>query len=483
MSKLQWDKQPIRDFFHREKQPFVIVGIVIGILAFVTVTGGAQEPIRESREEKPETQAGRESEAIAGINRFAIDLYRTLGGVGGPGRSDGGTGGDPPGGGPGDAEAGDTEKGSASTDPSSQGNLLFSPYSISSALTMLYSGARGETASQMAGTLHLPSDVSAVHRSLGELTRSLSSMYDEETFELTIANALWGHEGSSIRESFAEVNSTYYEAGLRLLPFAPDPEGARTTINSWVEKKTNGRITNLLPRGTVNERTRLVVTNAIYFLGKWAIPFEKKRTEDTVFYADAGYEIGAHKTLVPTMHQSDRFGYAEVPGAQILKMPYEGRRISMIVILPEEIAGLPSLESKLTFDVLDRWIKSAQNVRQVEVSLPRFGITWSGAIKNELMAMGMNDVFVPGRADLSGIDGTRRLFLNDVVHKAFIEVDETGTEAAAATGGVVGITSIRPERPARFVADHPFLFLIRDDTSGSILFLGRVVRLDGPEDY
>lgn len=351
------------------------------------------------------------------------------------------------------------------------GNLFFSPYSISTALAMTWAGARGETEKQMADVLHFSLPQERVHQALGALEKQLNAADKNRGYQLSVANALWGQKGYGFLNEFLTLTKKNYDAGLRELDFVNpvEREKARKTINKWVEKKTNKKIKDLIQPGILNELTRLVLTNAIYFKGDWAIQFDKKDTRDAPFKLSADKEV-----TVPMMHLEDRFKYAETNDLQILELPYKGQDLSMIVLLPKKVDGLAELEKSLTVKNLDTWLSELRK-QEVRVYLPKFKMTTGPLeLRNILKSMGMKDAFSLPPADFSGMTGTKDLFISNVLHKAFVAVDEKGTEAAAATAVGMTTTAI-PKPPVIFRADHPFVFLIKDNRSGSILFMGRVM--------
>ncbi len=348
-----------------------------------------------------------------------------------------------------------------------EGNLFFSPHGISTALAMTWAGARGETAEQMRPMLRLPERGEAVDTAYSHLLDELNEATNAEGCRLEVANALWGQEGYDFLQSYLRVVETNYDAGLEQVDFRNATEEARNRINRWVEKKTNGKIEDLIPRGALNALTRLVLTNAIYFKGLWDMPFKPEQTEDRDFWVSAD-----ETKSVPTMHNKKRFGYAETESCQLLELPYEGDELSMIVALPRERDGLDHLEKGLTQEKLHEWFDGLRR-REVDVYLPRFKFTSEFGLRSMLESLGMKDAFLPDEADFSGMNGKRDLFVTAVLHKAYVDVNEEGTEAAAATGVIVGTTSV-PLQPAVFRADHPFLFFIRHRPTGTVLFMGRV---------
>jgi len=342
-----------------------------------------------------------------------------------------------------------------------------SPYSVSTALGMTYVGARGNTASQMADALHFTLPPEQFHPAMGELIGQINDPA-REAYTLNVANRFWGQQGYPFLPEFLGSIENHYGAGLEELNFIGAPEPSRQTINQWVEEQTNNKIKNLLPQGTVTTDTRFVLTNAIYFLGDWEYPFDRDSTEQGLFHVAPQQSV-----TIPMMHQEAYFRYGEVDGVQVLELPYKEEELSFIALLPEQIDGLATLEAGLTPGRLDTYLDSL-SLTNVNVTFPKFEMTSEFSLIETLGALGMTDAFNPSAADLSGVTGSRDLFINAVVHKAFIQLDEEGTEAAAATGVGGSLTSVPPP-PSIFRADHPFCFLIRDNLTDSILFLGRVI--------
>jgi serpin B len=346
------------------------------------------------------------------------------------------------------------------------GNLFFSPESISIALAMTYGGARGETATQMAKTLHLTLPPGQLHPAMGALLKDLNATH--ESYQLSVANALWAQQGYKFLDAFLELLKTDYGAGLQQVDFEKATESARQTINHWVEEKTQDKIQDLLAPGTVRSDTRMVLTNAIYFKGSWQTPFDKGQTSDQDFFLSAD-----QKVTVPLMHQEAFFNYFDGGTYQALEIPYRSRELSMILLLPRDRNGLAALEQSLTAGHSQQWMSQMSNTK-VNASLPRFRMTQEFELGKTLAAMGMPQAF-GGGADFSGMTGQRGLVISNVIHKAFVEVNEEGTEAAAATAVGIRAMAMRPSAPpVVFRADHPFLFLIRENQSNSVLFMGRV---------
>lgn len=347
-----------------------------------------------------------------------------------------------------------------------EGNLFFSPDSISTALAMTYAGARGETAEQMARTLHFTLDQDRLHNAFQALLAERNSAWKKRSYELRVANALWGQKGFTFLPSFLSLTRDHYGAGLQELDFRTSAEDARRFINAWVEKETKDKIKDLLEPGDVNPLTRLVLTNAIYFKGSWDQQFQKEQTFEQAFQLSAG-----KSKKVPMMHNTSHFKYLDGGTFQALELPYKGGDLSMVVLLPKTVAGLPDLEKSLTAAKLAELV-ARMKMEEVALVLPKFKATCEFRMGGTLAAMGMPLAFGTG-ADFSGMDGERDLFIGDVIHKAFVDVNEEGTEAAAATGVIMRLAAAPVMN--HFQADHPFLFLIRDSRSGGLLFIGRMV--------
>ncbi len=349
---------------------------------------------------------------------------------------------------------------------SREGNLFLSPYSISTALAMTYAGARGETEKQMAAVLHFDLSGDELHPAMGALMREVRPT-EESSCELKTANALWGQKGYKFLPAFLTLTKQHYGAGLNEVDFARATEAARKTINTWVEAQTEGRIEELIKPGMLTPATRLVLTNAIYFLGAWETQFDPKRTHDARFTLLDGKTI-----QTPMMVLDEDLRYAKTPDVQVLELPYKGTEVVMIVVLPAKIDGLPNIEKSLNHETLAKWIAALKDEEDVYVYLPRFKMTVQFRLAKQLQDMGMTDAFDPEDANFSGMTTTEKLCISKVIHKAFVEVTETGTEAAAATA-VIMEGGIEPN-PTIFRADHPFLFFIVDKQTGSILFMGRM---------
>jgi len=355
-----------------------------------------------------------------------------------------------------------------------EGNIFFSPFSISTALAMTYAGARGDTAEQMANTLHFDLKAAHLHPAFASLMEDINAPERKEDYQLSVANALWGQKGYGFLKEFLDLTREHYGAGLNELDFEKDTEKARETINIWVERETQDKIKNLIPEGVLDAMTRLVLTNAIYFKGNWAEQFDKELTRDEPFHMSTKKKIE-----VPTMHKKGDFKYASMETLQALELPYKGNELSMIVLLPKKIDGIADLENSLDSKNMAEWLGKLHK-REVRVSMPRFKMTSSFQLGKNLSEMGMPLAFGMN-ADFSGMSGNRELFISAVLHKAFVDVNEEGTEAAAATGVVMTLKAM-PEPVPVFRADHPFIFLIRDNLTESILFIGRVTNPGESED-
>lgn len=361
-----------------------------------------------------------------------------------------------------------------------EGNIFYSPYSISLALAMTYAGARGQTEEQMADTLHFILSQDRLHPAFNSLDLALSQRgqnaegKDGEGFQLNIANAIWGQKDYQFLSSFLDTLAQNYGAGLRLLDFINSPEESRDIINKWVSDQTNEKIQDLIPQGAIDELTRLVLTNAIYFNAAWCYPFDEDKTENGPFYLLNGEEISV--PMMKMMKESESLRYAEGKGYQAIELPYDGEELSMVILLPEE-GNFGAFEDSLTAEKVKTIINDLEE-RQVSLSMPKFEFESSFNLKEALADMGMSDAF-SANADFSGMAGNRDLVISDIVHKAFVSVDESGTEAAAAVAVVVGLTSVSPETSVEITIDHPFMFLIRDIETGAILFVGRVMNPNG----
>lgn len=352
---------------------------------------------------------------------------------------------------------------------SEKGNVFFSPYSISTALGMTATGAKGETLSQMQKVLHLPADAGQVDSRFAGLMAALSGK--DRGYQLTTANAIWAQRGFPWRESFKE-RVARYGAGLQDTDFATKPDAERLAVNAWVEKQTRDKIKDLFQPGTIDSHTRMVLANAIYFKGDWAEQFDKRATKPAPFTSSDGTKKDAS-----LMYRKGTFSLFQTDDLQVLSLPYKGKDLSMIVALPSKPNGLPALEEKLNAEAMKTWIAGLRPTSDLQVYLPKFKVETEYTLNKALVGMGMKDAFSESAADFGNMySGDERLHISLVVHKAYVEVNEEGTEAAAATGVAMRVTSAIVEKPKIFRADHPFIFAIRHNATGAILFLGRVER-------
>jgi serpin B len=405
-------------------------------LAGCALQPAAAEELRADvpRDLSPNVAQGEVAQLVAGNSAFAFDLYRAL-----RGQVD---------------------------------NLFYSPYSISVALAMTYAGARGETEREMAQTLHFSLPQERLHPAFNALDLQLTAQQsegpageDERPFRLNIANSLWGQAGYDFLPEFLDTLARNYGAGMRLVDFSTQPEEARQVINQWISQKTENKIKDLIPPNAISPSTRLVLANAIYFDGDWWRPFAKEDTHDGAFHLMDGSDV-----VVPMMSQSAFFSYARGPNYQAIELPYIGDAISMLVLLPDD-GALTDVEESLSPEMLSEMLAQLEP-SEMKYSMPKFEFEAFFDLSVVLAGMGMPSAF--GAADFSGMDGTRNLFISSVLHKAFVAVDEEGTEAAAATV-VIMDEAAAMEPPLAVTVDRPFLFMILDGESGTILFFGRVL--------
>ncbi len=348
-----------------------------------------------------------------------------------------------------------------------QGNLFFSPASIEAALAMTSEGARGDTKKQFFQCLEIPADRSVCPTEHFQTLENAGGFFPGIGNSVTLenANAIWVDQTFPILGTFRATVTGQYSAEVCAADFIGRPDAERKQINHWVEQKTRGKIPDLLPAGSVDSMTRLLLVNAIYFKGSWLHAFDPKKTSDQLFRTAAGVSVE-----VPMMQLNrTRLAYGENDCLQTLELPYEGEAVSMLLILPEADQAGMALEAALALE---------RRKTDVNVFLPRFKVESTFAsLKRQLVALGLTDAFDARRADFSGIS-EQPLYISDVVHKAFVDVNEEGTEAAAATGVMMRATSIGAP-PKTFRADRPFVFLIRENESGKILFAGRVADPSG----
>ena len=346
---------------------------------------------------------------------------------------------------------------------SEKGNIFFSPYSIHTALGMTATGAKGTTRDQMVKVLHLPEDEQKGLAS-GDLGRYYT--HPRRHVELNVANAIWGQKGYGWHAEWLALQTERFGAGFQEADFQTNPDAERQRINQWVEEKTQKRIKELLRPGQVTERTYMVLANAIYFKGKWAEQFDPRKTQEAPFHLGDGKAI-----QVPMMHGAPRCRIGHLEDVEVLELAYKGDELSMVVILPAKRDGLPSIEKQLSAEALGKWMSALRDSKERPVSLPPFRIESRFDLPPQLQALGMIDAFGDGIANFNGMRPGAGLCIGPVAHKAFVEVNEEGTEAAAATAVVM----MKVSAPKTFEADHPFLFLIRDAKRGTILFMGRVM--------
>ncbi len=353
-------------------------------------------------------------------------------------------------------------------------NLVFSPASIAFALAMTRNGAKDVTASEMDAVLHAPS-IEELNARLNDIDLALDTRSGKrvvgrdlrETVQLSLANALWLQDGTPFEAAFLDTLARFYGAGANLVDYEGDAEGARETINAWVATETRDKIPDLIPEGVLDELTRLVLTNAIYLKASWDVKFEEEATRDGSFTTLAGKTV-----TVPFMAQNLQSAYAEDDGWQAVELPYIGRDLAMTVIVPD--AGTyPDFERDLTADRLSSML-GALEPSAVALRLPRWTTRTKAPLKDLLTALGMPAAFDPDRADFSGMTAAAKLFIAAVIHEAFIAVNESGTEAAAATAVMVEDVALALPPPVELTVDRPFLYLIRDVPTDTILFLGRV---------
>lgn len=387
--------------------------------------------------EEGETDAnsGRTSlqQVVDGNNALALDLYQKL-----RNRGEAGPGG---------------------------GNLFFSPYSISSALAMTWAGARNETEQEMAEVLHFGLGQEKLHQAFAELSARLEG--SGEGFRLNIVNALWKQRKERLLADYLSLTGRCYGAACREVDFVRAAEAARKTINAWVEARTEGKIKDLIQPGDVDASTMLVLTNAIHFKGQWLHRFDEEKTRPGPFHVSSSNQVE-----VPFMVQKNDFPYHETDDLQAVVLPYRGEALSMVVLLPKEENGLTGMEAGLDAGAVKEILGNLR-ARSIVLRFPKFKVMSDNRLTDIFKALGMKKAFAPREADFSGMTGKRGLFISDILHKAFVEVSEEGTEAAAATAVVMKKMSL-PPKPINIAVDRPFLFLIKDNETGAILFMGRV---------
>lgn len=388
----------------------------------------------QSRLNSPDVPGGDPAALVQGNNGFALDLYRSL--------------------------------------RSQQGNLIFSPYSISLALAMTYAGAQGETEQQMAGAMHFDLPQDRLHPAFNRLDLELAERGEgsagNHPLQLAIANAIWAQQDHPFLQTYLDRLALNYGAGIHLADFVNQSEAVRGEINAWVAGQTRDRIKDLLPEGIPDAQTRMVLVNAIYFKADWERPFDPNSTGGGPFHLLDGSQVQV-RMMSETMLGVP---YAQGDGYQAIELPYQGGTAAMDILVPDQ-GKFDEFEAGLDAEGLARILGEMQPAA-VQLGLPKFTLTGQFGLADRLAALGMPDAFDPDAADFSGMDGQRDLYISAVIHKAFVAVDEKGTEAAAATGVIMETTGM-PVVQVNLTVDRPFLFLIRDLPSGQILFVGRVV--------
>jgi serpin B len=346
------------------------------------------------------------------------------------------------------------------------GNLFFSPYSISTALAMTYAGAREETEVQMAEVMRFHFGSKIISPIFGELQRTLAQAQGDGV-ELLVANSLWPDQTYDFEQDYLDLIEKHFASEVNLVDYN-EPEAVRAQINTWVEDMTREKIKDLIPAGALNPLTRMVLANAVYFKGKWQDEFKTESTADLPFNVEDGEPVNT-----PMMRGKFKTSYGVADGVQLLELPYIGKSMSMLLALPPAGTKLSDLDDKLSHNIFADW-EQALAETEVIITIPKFKMTAEFSLSQALKRMGMTDAFDPGKADFSGMDGLiNNLFISEILHKAFVDVSEEGTEAAAATAIIMRTTSMRLDEPPEFTADRPFLFFIKDSATGSILFMGR----------
>jgi serpin B len=343
------------------------------------------------------------------------------------------------------------------------GNFAVSPYSIFMGLALISVGARENTAAQIAQVLHVTLAPQDLHPTCAALISELAAGDTKGFYQLYRANAPWAQKGIKFLNTFTYMLGKNYRAQLHEVDFKESTEDAWTTIQAWVAEQTKNKITDFFSSGILDQETQLVLVNAMYFRGKWSSKFSHSQSKNSPFHISQDASI-----MVPTMHQTGAFRYGEDDENQILEIPYARNSLSMLILLPREPFGLAALEKKLSIEKLRQW--SGNEPSEVDVYLPRFTVTGEFSLKETLAALGATDMFSES-ADFSGMDGKKDLSIRAVLHKAVVEVREEGTKAADASGTSESVHTFR--------ADHPFLFLIKDNRSGVILFIGRIIKPEG----
>lgn len=409
------------------------IGFAILMVTLVTATVAFLFPYQPDQppqvEEKGSSQEGIQ-EVVNANNKFAFELYSEL------------------------------------SNAEERKNSFYSPYSISAALAMTYEGAKGKTADEMKAVFHFPEN-NILRPNFASIYNNLNK--ESNSYQLKTGNALWVQKGYPFLEEYTSRVEKYYGGKTASLDFDKETEKSRQTINGFIEEQTNNKIKNLIQPGILNSMTKLVLTNAIYFKGTWEWEFRKADTREQDFKITPDNLV---KTPMMYMRPNEAsLSYMYTKDLQILELPYKGKEISMLILLPAE--GLDKLESSLTAEKLNEYKKQMIETKLDAIYLPKFEFNAKYAMEDTLSAMGMQTAF-SNEADFSGMDGSRNLSINKVIHQAYIKVDEEGTEAAAATAVIMKDTSSMPRLENTFRADHPFIFIIQERETGNILFLGRV---------
>ncbi|MBS1266928.1 MAG: hypothetical protein MAG795_00897 [Candidatus Woesearchaeota archaeon] len=412
---------------------FLTIGIALLMVAIVTATAAyflfPYQPDQPPQTDDTDSSQTGIQQVVEANNKFAFDFYSEI-------------------------------------NKEEESNIFYSPYSISAALAMTYEGAKGQTADEMKSVFHFP-ESNILRPNFAAIYNNINKK--DKEYKLSTGNALWAQQDYPFLEDYTNRVEQYYGGKAANVDFKQETEKSRRTINKFIEKQTNNKIKELLPKSppVIKPATRLVLTNAIYFKGTWEWEFDKKKTREGDFKVTPTQSV---KTQMMTLTgEKAKFNYAKTENLQILEMPYKGEELSMLVLLPRE-GTLDEFEQSLTLEKLNEWRNSLQK-RKIDVYMPKFEFDTKYFMKDTLSAMGMPTAF--GNADFSGMDGTQDLLIQNVIHQAFVEVNEEGTEAAAATAVVVGIESVGPRIPI-FRADHPFIFIIQERETGNILFMGRV---------
>ncbi|AKB33254.1 Serine protease inhibitor (serpin family) [Methanosarcina siciliae HI350] len=344
-------------------------------------------------------------------------------------------------------------------------NIFFSPHSISTAMSICYEGAEVTTKEQISNVFYFPSNKTVLKVRMERINDKINSVNSD--YELQTANALWVQEGYPVKEAYIRNVKKYYDGEVTNLDFVGKPEASRNTINEWVEARTNDRIKDLVPENSITDTTRIIITNAVYFNGKWVYEFDKELTDKKPFYPTKGEEVS-----VDTMYICNRFNYGENSKAKIIELPYKGNDLSMYVVLPKS-NNLEKFETEFTLNDYTELKNDMKLVEEVKTSIPKFKFETKTELSNSLIEMGIVDAF--GQADFSGISDSP-LAISRVIHQTFIDVKEEGTEAAAATMEemCMGMNISWEAKPKEFKADHPFMFFIEDRRTNCILFMGKV---------